>query len=150
MDRLVPLETREHRDYQRLFSESLIEDDVSRNQMEQTWKKRFPTVMPKAVVLTPTDSPMYEWVDKSLESGEMEIDQVYETGYYVPFLPALEQFLNIKTVHEEVQRSFERNHTSPVEVYKDVWDGKLVKQNPIFIKLNGDVLGMLFVNFIMI
>lgn len=98
--------------------------------------------MPKAVVLTPTDAPMYEWVDKSLESGEMGIDQVFETGYYVPFLPALEQFLNIKTVHEEVQRSFERNVTCPVDVYKDVWDGKLVKQNPVFIKHNGAVLGM--------
>lgn len=109
--------------------------------MESSWKKAFPTVLPKEIVLTPPDEPMYEWIDGALNNGDMEIDQVFETGYYVPFIPALEQFLNAKTVYQEVERSFERNTLDPAEVYSDIWGGTHVKQNPIYIRLNGRVLG---------
>lgn len=120
-----------------------MQEDTTRYQMEKCWAKRFPTVMPKAVLLTPLDAPMYEWIDKSIENGDMDIEQVFETGYHVPFLPSLEQFLNIKTVRQEVKKSFQQNNIQPAQVYKDVWDGKLVKENPIFIRHNGAVLGIL-------
>ena len=84
---------------------------------------------------------MYEWIDDCLSNGDMAIDQVFETGYYVPFIPALEHFLNVKSVYKEVKRSFRRNSLNSTQVYSDVWDGARVKENPIYLRHNGKVLG---------
>lgn len=137
---IVPDEVRHRADYQSLFSHP---DDVnlSRYRMETSWKKSFPAAMPKEIVLTPADKPIYEWVESALASGELEIDQVFETGYYVPFLQSLEHYLNVKDVYIEVKKSFRRNTTAPTSEYKDVWDGTSVKMNPIFIRFNGAVIG---------
>ncbi len=80
-------------------------------------EKEFPTVVLRAVVPAPTDATMYEWVDKSLESGEMVINQVFRDGllrilssntYTVP------QHRDIQKVYEEVQQRFERHDANLV------------------------------------
>lgn len=38
------------------------------------------------------------------------MDEVFETGYYIPFLQSLEQFLSIKMVYEAVMLSFRQSY----------------------------------------
>lgn len=55
--------------------------------------------MPKSVVLNESD-PSYDWrIDP--EVG-LILDEVFETGYIIPFTESLKQFLSVKVVYEAV------------------------------------------------
>lgn len=76
--------------------------------------------MPKSVILN-QDEPLYEWI-KDEKLGQI-LDEVFETGYVVPFLESLQQFLSVKEVNSAVLSSFQ-SHTTDVEnCYSDIWDG---------------------------
>lgn len=55
--------------------------------------------MPQSVILNETE-PSYDWVSDP-EFG-LIINEVFETGYVVPFLDSLQQFLCIKEVYDSV------------------------------------------------
>lgn len=67
--------------------------------------------MPKSVILN-QDEPLYEWI-KDEKLGQI-LDEVFETGYVVPFLESLQQFLSVKEVNSAVLSSFQ-SHTTDVE-----------------------------------
>ena len=67
--------------------------------METAWSKVFPAVMPKSVVLNQSD-PSYDCRIDS-EVG-LILDEVFETGYIIPFTESLKQFLSVKVVYEAV------------------------------------------------
>lgn len=94
--------------------------------------------MPKAVVLNEGE-PIYDWVnDKELG---LIMDEVFETGYIIPFLESLQQFLSIGQVFESVMASFKNHSTKSVNCFSDVWDGSFIKSVPIFIQQKGAILG---------
>ena len=106
--------------------------------METAWSKVFPAVMPKSVVLNESD-PSYDWrIDP--EVG-LILDEVFETGYIIPFTESLKQFLSVKVVYETVLDNFKTNSFDDSDIYSDVWDGKFVKRDALYIELNGAVLG---------
>lgn len=69
------------------------------------------------------------------------------TGQIIPFKQALQQLLSIKAVTNSVLENFKENEIrlhrkDDRPLYKDIWDGELLKSNPIFKKHNGHVLGV--------
>jgi hypothetical protein len=82
------------------------EEQMTRHHLESTWNTFFPAVMPIEVKLNPSE-PTYTWVN-SPAFGEI-LDEVFETGYVIPFIVALQQFLSIKDVYDAVKQSFQRN-----------------------------------------
>ena len=93
--------------------------------------------MPKSVVLNESD-PSYDWrIDP--EVG-LILDEVFETGYIIPFTESLKQFLSVKVVYETVLDNFKTNSFDDSDIYSDVWDGKFVKRDALYIELNGAVL----------
>lgn len=113
------------------------EEELTRSRLETTWKNVFPTVMPKAVLLNEGD-PSYEWLNDP-EIG-LVLDEVFETGYIIPFVESVQQFLSIKATYDAVCDSFTNNSCAPSDSYSDVFDGEYVKRDPMYIKLNGAVL----------
>lgn len=122
------------------------QEQLTRYRLETTWDKFFPTVMPKEVILNRAD-PSYNWINDP-QLGKI-MDEVFEIGYFIPFLQSLEQFLSIKMVYEAVMLSFRQsfkkntaaNDNQQQEVsYSDVWDGKYLKCHPLFIRHNGHIL----------
>ena len=124
-------------EFKDIFNIMQQEEELTRSRLETTWKKVFPTVMPKAVVLNEGD-PSYEW--RNDPKMGLILDEVFETGYIIPFVESVQQFLSIKTVYDAVCDSFTNNSCSPTDVYSDVFDGKYVKLDPLYIQLNGAVL----------
>lgn len=122
------------------------QEQLTRYRLETTWDKFFPTVMPKEVILNRAE-PSYNWINDP-QLGKI-MDEVFEIGYYIPFLQSLEQFLSIKMVYEAVMLSFRQsfkkntaaNDNQQQDVsYSDVWDGKYLKCHPLFIRHNGHIL----------
>jgi hypothetical protein len=108
--------------------------------MEKGWASIFPSVKPQPITLNST--PLYRW---ETQNGESALEKYEEVGYVVPFLQALQQFLGIKTVYEAVNASYEKNKTrlrSPPTQLLDIWDGRAVLENPVFIRQEGQVLGI--------
>lgn len=70
--------------------------------------------------------------------------EVFEEGYIVPFLPQLQQLLGVKQIYDSVLESFRKNNLSfgqeNSQIYSDVWDGKFIKVNKVFIKSKDYVL----------
>ena len=100
----------------------------------------FPTLMPQSVKLN--DTPLYRW---ATVNGVPVLENFDEIGYVVPFLDALKQFLGIKVVYEAVMNSFSVNKTriqNPPSQLLDVWDGRAVLDNPVFVRHGGEVLGI--------
>nr|SVE76079.1 EOG090X0FP3 [Daphnia hispanica] len=116
---------------QQLFKR-LEEDVLTRSKLETLWTKSFPTIMPKELKFNKND-PSYQWVIN--ESFGPVLDEVFEVGYFVPFLKSLEQFLSIRQVHDSVLNSFSLgNRRDKTDIYSDVWDGTYTKQNPLFLE----------------
>lgn len=85
--------------FQQTFETLSHQHQLTRYRLEMLWKKYFPTIMPQSVILNETE-PSYDWVSDP-EFG-LIIDEVFETGYVVPFLDSLQQFLCIKEVYDSV------------------------------------------------
>lgn len=85
--------------FQQTFETLSHQHQLTRYRLEMLWKKYFPTIMPQYVILNETE-PSYDWVSDP-EFG-LIIDEVFETGYVVPFLDSLQQFLCIKEVYDSV------------------------------------------------
>ena len=125
--------------FREAFETFHYEDQLTRFRLESLWRKFFPTIMPQSVILNPTE-PSYDWVsDPQLE---FVLDEVFETGYIVPFLNSLHQFLSIKEVYDSVMSNFSTQTTDPADCYADVWDGSFVKSLPLFIQYHGNILGI--------
>lgn len=112
--------------------------------MEWSWKKYFPCVLPLPVVMNPNAAALPRW---DHEESILVDDASPAVGYHVPFKDALAQFLSIEAVFEAVIKNFEDNRASiPTEDcdvrYSDVWDSKFVRQHPLFIALEGAILGI--------
>ena len=112
------------------------QEQMTRFRLESTWNQFFPAVMPIEVKLNPLE-PTYDWVNNA-EFGEI-LDEVFETGYVIPFIEALQQFLYIKNVYDAVLSSFKRNRRNtadppPVNVFSDVFDAQYVKSQPMYIQ----------------
>lgn len=125
-------------EFQEIFNNLGHQEELTRSRLESSWKKFFPIVMPKPVVLNEGE-PLYEWTKK--KNNELVLDEVFETGYIIPFLESLEQFLSIKDVFDSVLLSFKSNTTLSSDLISDVWDGSFVKTVPLFVSQNGEVLG---------
>lgn len=121
---------------------SYSEDLVTRSQLEWSWKTHFKTVLPNAVNVVKPDAPMnYKWDE---EKQQLVIDNDPKIGYVIPFKRSVEQFLGIKSVYLSVLKSFRRNSEQlgrDSVLYRDIWDGNIIKTNPVFLKCNGSVLG---------
>lgn len=112
---------------------------MTRHRIESSWKKYFPCIIPKAVILNPGE-PLYDWVNDD-NLGQI-LDEVFETGYIIPFLESLQQFLSIREVFESVMLNFASNNsaTDPVDHISDVWDGSFVKRIPLYVQQKGAIL----------
>ena len=127
--------------FQDTFSHIRYEDELTRYRLESSWKKHFPTVMPKAVILNKGE-PTYDWVND--EKLGLILDEVFETGYVISFLESLQQFLSIREVFESVMSNFRVNSAAAcsVDCFSDVWDGSFIKSIPIYVKQNDAILGI--------
>ncbi len=125
--------------FREAFETVHYEDQLTRFRLESLRRKFFPTIMPQSVILSPTE-PSYDWV--SDPQFGFVLDEVFETGYIVPFLNSLHQFLSIKEVYDSVMSNFSTQTTDPVDCYADVWDGSFVKSLPLFIQHHGNILGI--------
>ena len=83
-------------DLEDIFSLS-SENPLTRSNMENSWLKNFPTVLPTQVILNPKD-PHFRV--KREKNSSPAFREVFEHGYTVPFAAALEQILNIPSVFE--------------------------------------------------
>ncbi len=94
--------------------------------------------MPREVILNPNE-PSYEWINDP-NFGEI-IDEVFEIGYFIPFLESVQQFLSIKVVFDAVMLNFSSYDSSanPTD-YSDVLSGSYIKKHPLYIKHNGQIL----------
>lgn len=125
-------------DLEDIFSLS-SESPLTRSNMENSWLKNFPTVMPVPVILNPNDPSFRVTREKNSSPAFRE---VFDHGYIVPFAAALEQILNIPSVFEATMANFNFNTLEPATVYADVWDGTYIKSNPLYIQHHGRVLGV--------
>jgi hypothetical protein len=73
------------------------QEQMTRYRLEATWNKFFPAVMPREIILNPNE-PSYEWINDP-NFGEI-IYEVFEIGYFIPFLESVQQFLSIKVVFD--------------------------------------------------
>ncbi len=137
---LLSDETTESQDFQNIFHRSEGEE-LTRHRLEYLWKTTFPPIMPVPVILNP-GNPSFCWITDS--NGKQLVKEVFEEGYIVPFLPQLQQLLSVKQIYDSVLESFRKNTLSfdqdNSQTYSDVWDGKFIKVNEVFIKSKGCVL----------
>jgi hypothetical protein len=82
------------------------EATITRNALEQSWSKNFPTVNPLKVLVT-GKSRRFTWNAKKSQRTKgigfrKNIAELEKKGYIVPFLEALKQFLSIRVVFEAV------------------------------------------------
>ncbi|XP_032798501.2 uncharacterized protein LOC116935270 [Daphnia magna] len=126
-------------EFQDTFLHLRYEEELTRHRIEASWKKYFPCIIPKAVILNPGE-PLYDWVN-DYNLGQI-LDEVFETGYIIPFLESLQQFLSIREVFESVMLNFASNNsaTDPVDHISDVWDGSFVKRIPLYVQQKGAIL----------
>ena len=146
----MPDEIKASPEYQRAFLNSNIsslgdEDLSTRHLMESSWQRNFPAVLPQPIVVNAPDKPPpFTW--KTRADGSLHLEEVPDIGYLVPFKDALAQLLSIKCVFESVKNSFLKNEAplppASERVYSDVWDGKAMRNNPVFIKTKGAVLAV--------
>lgn len=66
------------------------------------------------------------------------LKDVFEEGYIVPFLSQLQQLFSVKEIYDSVLVSFRRNilsfYQDNSQTYSDVWDGKFIKMNEVFVE----------------
>ena len=98
---------------------------MTRYRLESTWNKFFPAVMSREVILNPNE-PSYEWINDP-NFGEI-VDEVFEIGYFIPFLESVQQFLSVKVVFDAVMLNFSSYDSSanPTD-YSDVLSGSYIK-----------------------
>ena len=115
---------------------------LSRYEIEKSWELYYPTTKPKSITVHQLRSEGWEGDKLTVKTTEL-------TGQYVPFKDQLLQLLNNQDVWNHVMKSFERNcqnltnvSDSDDRIYKDVWDGDIVRRNPVYVKNRGNVLGI--------
>jgi hypothetical protein len=125
--------------FQDAFFHIRYEEELTRHRIESSWKKYFPCITPKQVILNPGE-PLYDWVND--ENLGLILDEVFETGYIIPFLESLQQCLSIREVFESVMLSFACNNSAsdPVDNISDVWDGSFIKSIPLYVQQKGAIL----------
>lgn len=115
---------------------------MTRSAIETSWKRHFPTVEPTTIVVHSSMTPSWDHLRNSLNHQHS-----YLTGQMIPFKEAIQQLLSVKSISEAVLKSFKRNEERLTKdessiVYEDVWDGELIRKNPVYVKNNGHVLGI--------
>lgn len=150
MAEIVPTEVASTAVYQNVFLESthsgpLGESLGSRHRMEASWATHFPPVLPEIIIVNADNQPPP--VSCKFDGDGAHFDEIPDTGYIIPFKNALAQLLSVKAVSDAVQSSFISNEasflpTSKPLVYSDVWDGSVLRNNPIFIRQKGKILAI--------
>jgi hypothetical protein len=97
--------------FQDTFLHLRYEEELTRHRIESSWKKYFPCIIPKAVILNPGE-PLYDWVND--DKLGLILDEVFEIGYIIPFLESLQQFLSIREVFESVMLNFSSNNSASI------------------------------------
>lgn len=148
LSKILPLPILESVEYRSVMKDTETsqnyEATITRNALEQSWSKNFPTVNPLKVLVT-GKSRRFTWNAKKSQRTKgigfrKNIAELEKKGYIVPFLGALKQFLSIRVVFEAVVKSFESYSKETNGHYSDVSDGSYVRSNPVFVERRGEVL----------
>lgn len=85
-------------------------EPTTRSKMEINWVRLFPTVLPVQVSLKDV-FPKIKWRKNKLTNKETK-EKVLSYCFLGPFVESVEQMMNIKSIHEKIIISFERNKGS--------------------------------------
>lgn len=85
-------------------------EPTTRSKIKINWVRLFPTVLPVQVSLKDV-FPEFKWRKNELTNKET-IEKVLSYCFLVPLVESVEQMMNIKSIHENIIISFERNKGS--------------------------------------